>query len=742
MVLLARIGRVFSVALIALAMSASALAQSVGVPPPTAAAQPVEAVAQSIGFTRDVIPVLTKAGCNAGACHGSFQGRGGLRLSLLGFDPAADYNALVREAHGRRVFPAAPEQSLILRKAVMTVPHGGNKRFAADSTSYRILREWMARGMPGPQAADPHVARLEVTSLERPLQLGEQMQLQVRVVWSDGSAQDATPWVLYESNSDRVAQVSSAGLITVRGAGRAAVTVRHLGQVAAVPVTVPYAALADFPALPRQNFIDDLAIEEWKKLGLLPAGLATDSEFARRVHLDLSGTLPQVDELRSFLDSSDPDKRSKLIDKLLDRPEFVDFWALKWADLLRAHRRSLGDKGLRSFTSWLRQALRDNWPADKIVRALVTAKGNLYNEGPVAFYFVDRTPEDLAETTAQVFLGLRMQCAKCHHHPFDVFSQDDYYGLAAFFARVQRKDTKESGAFGGAQSIRIGATGTVTHPGTGQVITPRTLGSVAEVPDANDPRVTLANWITSRDNPYFARNIVNRYWGYLFGRGLVDPIDDLRPTNPPSHPALLDALTRDFVQHNFDLKHLLRTMCNSRTYQLASEVAPERDADGMFFTHRRPRRLPAEILLDAINQTAGVDEAFENSPKGTRAIALSDPSAASYFLDIFGRPRRTSTCECERRSQPDLIQVLHLSNSEKMHAKLADPAGRVARLLAANQNDTQIIDELYMAALSRLPTAEERTNVARLITAAPSRKEGLEDLLWALINSAEFVFLH
>lgn len=719
------------------------LAQPANAPATIPLERPETRASSPIDFTRDVIPVLTKSSCNSGACHGSFQGRGGLRLSLLGFDPSADYDALVRESHGRRVFPGAPGQSLLLRKAIRAVPHGGNQRFTAESESYRILNEWIAQGLSAPTPADPRIVRLEVDPQERHLQPGEALQLQVRAIWSNGLRQDATPWALYESNRDTVVEVTPAGSITARGPGRAAITVRHLGQVAAVSVTVPYAALPDFPVLARRNFIDDLAIDEWKKLGLLPATLTTDAEFARRVHLDLCGTLPQPAELRVFLADADPEKRSKLIDRLLERSEYIDFWALKWADLLRAHRRSLGDKGLRSFTGWLRQAVRDNRPADKIVQALVTAKGNLYQEGAVAFYFVDRTPEDLAETTAQVFLGLRLQCAKCHHHPFDVWGQDDYYGLAAFFGRVQRKDTRENGAFGGAQSVRIGATGSVTHPGTGQVVAPRTLNPPpGEVPDANDPRLTLSNWMTSKQNPYFARNFVNRYWGYLFGRGLVEPIDDLRATNPPSHPALLEALTRDFVQHDFDFKHLLRTICNSRTYQLASEIAPARDAEAMFLTHRRPRRLPAEILLDAINQAALVQEQFENSPPGTRAISLADPSTGSYFLDIFGRPRRTSTCECERRSQPDLIQVLHLSNSEKMHAKVSDPAGRVARLLAAGKNDTEMVDELYLSALGRFPTAEERSGVGQVIAAAPSRKEGLEDLLWALLNSAEFVFNH
>jgi hypothetical protein len=696
----------------------------------------------TLSFRRDVIAVLTKAGCNGGACHGSFQGRGGLRLSLLGFDPVADYDALVREARGRRVFPAAPEHSLMLTKPTGIVPHGGKKRLDPAEDGYRILRDWIVQGMPGPPAEDVTAARLEVTPAEAVLRNGEHTAVRVRAVWSDGRPQDATAWALYESTSDAVAVVSPSGQVTARGPGRAAITIRYLGQVAAVPVTVPFAASAGGTAAESSNFIDEHVSAEWKKLGLKPAPLADDAEFVRRVSLDLVGTLPTPDEVRRFLAAKEPDKRATLIDALLERPEYVDYWSLKWSDLLRAHRRALGEKGLTSFNGWLRQALRENRPFDRVARQLLTAQGNLYTSGPVAFYFVDRTPEDLAETTAQVFLGVRLQCAKCHHHPFEVWSQDDYYGLAAFFARVQRKDNKDDGGFGGAQAVRLGESGQVVFPGTNRVVPPRVLGQAVPVTDAGDPRPALAEWLTRKDNPYFARNVVNRYWGYLFGRGLVEPIDDLRATNPASHPALLDALARDFADNGYDLKRLLRTLCRSQTYQRAAELAPQRDVEGMFFTHHRPRRLPAEVLLDAINQAAGTDEAFAGMPAGTRAIALPDPAVDSSFLTTFGRPRRTSTCECERGSRPDLGQALHLANSEKLHQKVTSPQGRVARLLVAKRADAEIIEELYLATLSRLPTAEERARVHKLLASASSRQEGLEDLLWALLNTAEFSFNH
>lgn len=708
---------------------------------PLRGGEPVSA--KPLSFVRDVVPVLTKAGCNSGACHGSFQGRGGFRLSLLGFDPHADYDALVREARGRRVFPADPESSLFLLKPTGRMAHGGGRKLHRESEGYRILREWIAQGMPAPTADDPKISALTPSILAAVLKAGQIVELTVRASWSDRRHQDASAWALYDSTDDRVAEVDGSGRIKATGPGRAVIMVRYQGQVAAVTVTVPFGPSAEQPFDKGQNFIDDLVQAEWKKLGLKPAPLADDAEFVRRVYLDLIGTLPSVKETRAFLASKDPARRARLIDQLLERTEYADYWALKWGDLLRGHSRALGEKGINSFNVWLKQSLRENRPADRIVRELLLAQGNLYTSGPVAFYFVDQTPEDLAETTAQLFLGIRMQCAKCHHHPFEAWSQEDYYGLAAFFTRVERKDTKEGGRFGGAQSVRLKATGQVLHPNTGKVVPPRLLGSpVPGNVEHADPRQPLADWITAKENPYFARNLVNRYWGYMVGRGLVESIDDQRATNPASHPELLDALTRDFTAKGFDFKHLLRTICNSRAYQLASEIKPTRDADGMFITHRQPRRLSAEVLLDAVNQATETSEAFKSLPPGTRAISLPDPTVISSFLDIFGRPKRTTTCECERGARPDLNQVLHLANSLKLHDKVSDERGRVNRLVTGVKNDAEIVEELYLATLTRLPTAAERATVQRLLAQAPSRREGFEDLMWTLLNLGEFAFNH
>lgn len=692
-----------------------------------------------VNFAREVVPVLTKLGCNAGSCHGSFQGRGGFRLSLLGFDPAADYHALVTEARGRRLFPAAPDKSLLLLKPTGQIAHGGKKRLDVGSDSYRTLRDWIAQGTPG-RGEPPMVTRLEMNVAEAVLKAGEVRDLQVKATWSDGTVQDATRLALYESNRDTVAAVDAVGKITGREPGRAAVTVRYMGQVAAVPVTIPFgpATAFDFPAA---NFIDQRLAAEWKTLGLVPASLSSDAEFLRRVSLDLIGTLPTPDGVRQFLADSDPKKRAKLIDQLLERAEYSDYWSLKWADLLRAHRKHLGDKGLASFNTWLRSALRENRPADRMARELLTAQGNLYTSGPVAFFYVDKTPSELAETTAQVLLGVRLQCAQCHHHPFEVWSQDDYFGMAAFFARVKRKDTGENGQFGGAQSMRMDTVGSFAHPRTGVPVPPKPLGGVAQkVDDPADPRAALADWLVAKDNAFFARNIVNRYWGYLFGRGLVESIDDLRATNPATFPALFDELAKDFTTHGYDLKHLLRTLCNSRAYQLACEVRPAHDVDGEFATHRRPRPMPAEVVLDAVCAATGVPETFDKMPVGTRAIALPDPAVISYFLDSFGRPKRLTACECERGGRPDLTQVLHLMNGETLQKKVSAEPGRLAKLLAAKKTDDEIVDELYLATLSRRPTDAERTAVRPKIAAAPSRREGYEDLLWALLNTAEFVF--
>lgn len=716
-------------------------------------AGPAASPAKAVDFTRDVVPALTRAGCNAGACHGSFQGRGGFQLSLLGFDSAFDYEVLAKASRGRRINVGIPAQSLLLLKPTGAVPHGGGRRITSDSEVAAILKNWIASGMPAPRADDLNGLRLSVEPPElvipssrdekaAPESTATGLALRVTATFGDGSSRDVTPWASYDVRDKMIADVTRTGVVTGQRPGKTAVQVRYQGQVAAVGISVPYGPAVDFE-FPPQNFIDDLAAAEWKRLGVKPAPLADDATFLRRVFVDLIGTLPTADETRTFLNDGASHKRAQIVDELLARPEYVDYWSLRWGDLLRAHRRYLGDKGLASFSGWIRQSVRENKPLDTLTRELLTAQGNLFMNGPVAFFFIDEKVEELAETTSQVFLGVRLQCTRCHHHPNEVWSQDDYYGLAAFFSRLQTKDSGQIGSrFGGPKSLRVTA---AENPNRKPIVAsaPRLFGDRVEPADAStDPRLRLAEWITRPDNPYFARNFVNRYWAALLGRGLVEPVDDIRATNPASLPVLLDSLARDFAEQHYDPKHLLRTICSSRVYQLAAELNPPRDIDGQLFTHRVPRRLSAEVLLDAINQVTGTNETFDGQPPGTRAIALPDPTVVSHFLATFGRPLRNSSCECARGSAPDLSQVLHLANSTALHQKLVSPTGRLAVGLKAGWTDDEMMEELYLSTLGRRPTEYERQAVRESLAEGASREEAWQDVLWALINCAEFVFSH
>lgn len=704
-------------------------------------------------FLRDVQPALTKAGCNMGACHGSLQGRGGLMLSLLGYDAAKDYDNLFKQSRGRRVSAASPEQSLILLKATAMVPHGGGARITTDSECYRVLRQYIADGCRSPEAelaaaatkkqsTQPVVERLDVSPTELVLAPGESAKLSVTAVWSDGRSVDVTPWALFDVRDKQLADIGRGGTIVAKQSGRVPATVRYMGQVAAVDVSIPYGDPRELKEFQPRNYIDEIVAKEWTKLGLDPVETCSDGEYVRRVYFDLIGTLPTVDEVRAFLADDDENKRAKLVDELLERPEYVDYWSLKWSDLLRVHRRYVGEKGLESFAAWVRRAVRENRPVDQMVRELLTAQGNLYTSGPVAFYMIDQKPEELAETTSQVFLGIRLQCTKCHHHPLEVWGQEDYYGLAAFFTKLELKDNKDAGRYGGARLVKVAA----KQPKNRKLemeAPPQFFDKQLPIEGSADIRVQLAEAVTARDNVLFARNFANRYWAYLTGRGLVEPIDDVRATNPPSIPLLLDALAGDFTESNYDVKHILRTICNSAVYQRASRVTPGERENPQFYTHRAPRRLPAEVLLDAVNRATGAADVYEGVPEGTRAIALPDPSVKSYFLDLFGRPARNSGCECARGGMPDLSQALHLANGTYLHDKITTAKGRVEKLTSRKEaTHDAIVDELYMATLSRLPRDDERRTIAELMKEMPSAKEGYQDLLWTLINCTEFQFNH
>jgi hypothetical protein len=696
-----------------------------------------------VSFSREIVPILTKAGCNQGACHGAQHGRGGFRLSLLGFDPAFDYAQVVQSAEGRRVVLSDPERSIILLKPTLTMEHKGGERFKVHSREYDFIKRWLEDGTPEPNAKDPLVTGLEVWPAKRVLVPGEQQQILVRATWQDGRVEDVTATAQFDSLNEAVASVSRDGLITAKDRGETHIMVRFCGQATVVQVTLPYARLENYARPAANNFIDEKLAAKWRELGLTPSPLCSDEEFFRRLHLDTIGSLPAPADIKAFLADKSPDKRQKAIDRVLDRPEFVDFWALKWGDLLRINRDYLQDRGMWSFHNWVRGSIRDSKPVDEMVRDIITAQGSTFTEGPANYFMVSRNPADWSETTAQTFLGVRLGCARCHHHPFEKWSQDDYYGMAAFFVRLGTKPSQEFGIFGREQVVYLKNTGEQTHPRKGGVVTPHPLDGPA-MNDPIDRRFQLAKWLTAPDNPFFARNMVNRFWGYYMGRGLVEPLDDMRATNPASNPELLDALARDFVAHKFQLKHLLRTIMNSRAYQQSARATPgnQADAGNVHYARFTVRRLTAEQLADAIDFATGTREKYAGLPAGTRAIQLPDSRVKSFLLDVFGRPGRQIVCECERGTQPNIAQALHLLNSDFLNKKIGDPAGRIEKLLKAKTPLPDVVTELYLATLSRAPNGEELERALHLVGLAPTPREGVQDWLWTLLNSREFLFNH
>ncbi|MCA9117785.1 MAG: DUF1549 domain-containing protein, partial [Planctomycetaceae bacterium] len=561
-----------------------------------------------VSFRNDVVPVLSRAGCGGGACHASQYGKGGFKLSLLGFDPASDYEPIVRDRRQRRVSLLRPEDSLILRKATMQVGHGGGKRFDEDSHSYRVLLRWIEAGVPPLAKTEPIVNGLEVFPTSRVYQPGQLQQLRVVASYSDGSTRDVTAACMYDSLGDGVAQVTAEGLVNTVGRGQAAVMIRYMGQARLTHVLVPFADSVDLTGFEPANFVDENVLLLWKRLGVSPVERCDDATFIRRAFLDALGTLPKPEHVREFLASTDPEKRVKLVDELLgltgdpkrDRfeKEWSAWWTLKWGDLIRTNRNKLGAGGMWAFTNWMRTQFRENRPMDEFVREIITAQGSIYENGPANYYRIATTPEDLAEATAQVFLGVRMQCARCHHHPFEVYSQQDYYGLAAFFTRVTTKPSVQFGALGGDSVVRLKRSGSVKHPRSRKVVPPTPLlGEPIDESQVRDLRRPLAEWITSPENDLFARNVVNRMWGYLMGTGLVEPIDDMRATNPPSNPELLDALAKFFVESGYDLRQLTRAIMTSEVYQRSSQPTEQHAASTRLYLHYNVKRMGAEALL-------------------------------------------------------------------------------------------------------------------------------------------------
>ncbi len=702
---------------------------------------------QPIDFERDVQPIFTRLGCNAGACHGKQRGQNGFQLSLLGFDSDFDYGALIKESRGRRVSLTAPESSLLLQKPAGLAPHGGGVRMPADSDEYAMLLRWISAGAPRRQPDAPQLERVEVQPQLRRMTADEGQQLIVTAHYSDGSTRDVTPLATFQSNESAIASVDEQGLITAGTVvGESAVMARYMGQFAICRVSVPLAGdvPADFyAALPLNNLIDEHVWTLLERLKLQPSAAASDHTFLRRAYIDAIGRVPTVEEARAFLHDPSPDKRERLIDDLLARGEYAEHWANKWADLLRPNPYRVGIKATLNYDAWIRDSFRRNQPYDEFVRELITAQGSTFRNGNVTLFRDRREPDEITTIVSQLFLGIRLECAKCHHHPFEVYGQEDFYSFAAYFAKLGRKGTGLSPPISGSEEFVFTAeNGSVTHPLTGEVLEPRPLfGEAPDVSTVGDPREALAAWLTSPENPYFARTMANRVWADLMGIGLVEPVDDLRATNPPTNEALLAALGDHFRDSGFDLKQLIRTIMTSYVYSLSSLPNERNIVDTRNYSRHYRQRLRAEVLLDSIGQITGVPERFAAMPPDASAKEIWTHRVESLFLDSFGRPDPNQDPPCERITEPTVVQVLHLMNSTNLQDKLAGDAGLPARLAATEAAPSQIVEELYLAVYSRFPTEEElKIGVGLYDNENSSRRLATEDLLWALLNTPEFVF--
>jgi hypothetical protein len=697
-----------------------------------------------VTFLRDVAPIFNKTGCTSGPCHGAAKGKNGFKLSLRGYDPQFDYEALLYDLSGRRFNRADPASSLLLSKPTQQVAHGGGLRFEIGSAYYKTIFNWIAQGVPFGDPAKDAVRRLEVEPKEMSMNApGESAAVKVYAFFADGGQRDVTGEAVVESNVPDLAAVTDA---SVKGArtGEATLLVRYQGNFTTLPVTVlnPKPGFT-WKQLPQNNYIDRLIDAKLQRLKIQPSQAVDDAAFLRRVSLDLKGQLPTPEEVRAFAASASKTKRSELIDKLISSPAYVDHWTLKWGDLLQNSRKYLGEKGAFEFHEWIRDSIAQNKPYDGMVREMLMAKGSSYENPAANFYRVTRDPKPTMEKTTQVFLGVRMVCAQCHDHPFERWTQNQYYEMAAFFSAVGLRPGYEVGEeilYDQRQDYDM------KHPKDGRVMNPKFIvpaswsGTGAPPTDAQR-RQAYAEWLTARDNPFFAKSTVNRVWSYFFGRGIIDPVDDIRASNPPSNPALLDALAKDFLDHDFDLRHLMRTIANSRTYQASFSTNEWNEKDGENFSHAIPRRLSAEELMDALAQATGVRPVFPEAPPDTNAEQVTDPHIGKDgFLDLFGRPARESSCECERRSDLSLPQALNLVNGKTISDAVADAGGRVARAILSGRSDRELVTELYLVSLSRPPGAAELESDIKYLQGGAGRAARAQDLLWALVNSKGFLY--
>lgn len=706
-----------------------------------------------INFGNQVVPVFTKLTCNSGGCHGKASGQNGFKLSLLGFDPDLDYKSLVYEARGRRLFPAAPERSLLLMKATGVTAHGGGKKMDPGSDEYRIVRRWIAAGMPFGSDKDPTVAKITIYPEHTIMTRQNRQQFAVYAHYSDGTVEDVTRRAQYDSNDQEIATVDASGLVRTLGmSGEAAIMARYQGHVAVFRATVPLGLPTPKYDFPIQTVVDQFTLKKWQELGLVPSELCTDEQFIRRVSLDITGTMPTPEQVLSFVADKNPKKRDALVDRLLETPEYQFYFANKWADILRVKRRGQPDRaeGTFAFHNWIREAIAADMPYSKFAGAILAASGSEERNPPTVWYKELTNPEQFVDDTAQVFLGLRIACANCHHHPYEKWSQDDYWGLAAFFGKVDRKAVPVPGG----QNQQSQKVIVYTKANKGNVINKRTSkpatvkpldGDPMDFAADEDPRHKLVDWMTNPKNPFFAKAVANRYWAHFFGRGIIDPLDDMRVTNPPSNPELLDALAKVVTDGNYSLKNLIKTICKSRTYQLSSMPNDFNKSDKQTYARYYPKRLGAEVLLDAVNQVTGSPTQFGGLPQDKyaphRAIMLPDESFTSYFLDVFGRPQRISACECERVSEANLAQALHLLNSDEVQGKLTRGGARADMLVQDKRPDAEKVTELFLWAFARKPSAEDmKVALDHIAKNEKSKKIAYENIIWALINTKEFIF--
>jgi len=695
-----------------------------------------------ISFEKDVMPVLTRTGCNTGSCHGAARGKDGFRVSLFGYDPVGDYHRITREIGVRRINLAVPEESLFIKKSIGSVPHSGGKRFGTDSEYYAVMLEWLQNGALVDPADNkpPHVASLAIYPQQAVLEGDGAKQRFVAVAtYADGTTRDVTRLAAFSTNNPTTASIDDVGNVTAGSRGEAYVMARfdtHTvgSQVLVLPANLQYTA----PPI-TGNYIDELVGKKLQQLRLLPSPLCTDEEFLRRVTIDITGLLPTAEEYARFANDVAPDRRQALVDQLLERKEFSEIWAMKFAQLLMI--KSSNDVSYKSaflYANWLTEQLAKNVPIDQMVRSLIAGTGGTFSNPETNFYEVERDSLKMSENVAQVFMGIRTQCAQCHNHPFDRWTMDDYYGFTAFFAQVGRKQAEDYRE----KVIYNRGSGETKHPVTGQNMTPKFLGG--GVPDCNgkDRRQVLADWLTAPENPYFAKSIANRVWAHFTGVGLVDQVDDIRASNPSSNRELFDTLGTKLIKYKFDFRRLVRDICTSEAYQRSSKANAGNETDLRNYSHALVRRVAAESLSDCISQATNSPEKFRGLPLGARAVQIADGTTSTYFLTAFGRSPRVTVCDCEATTDPSLSQALHLLNGSTVHTKISQ-GGVIKQLLDVEKKSVdEIVVDLYVRCFSRKPTESETKELQASIAAAPDQRQGLEDAFWAVLNSSEFVFNH